>query len=306
MNRFKKYILHYDVDGQSQHLTYKLTDGIVTELWSGIIKDYFISKLTQFTSRDLEINAFDPDILSVQKNWKVILDNCNFLDSIDYPHKELFDIKSDSVPTEEALNYLHKRFHYIAEKFHGMPDPTKCDFTAIARKLSEINTAIHRIENRTMIANAAGGYVNITLRDSYKRSTYIDDDLRRYFYHEPNIQTRPGDLWLSYGTIGKTLWDCYRDNDVQLVREMGLRPKITITSEHAISFGARVPTNLQDNLLQVVKWLQDNKLERYVNPVEPQHYYMADPLLAQLETELKPEQLNHIFLNYPFTKFDIE
>jgi hypothetical protein len=207
------------------------------------------------------------------------------------------------------LNFLHKKFQYIAEKFHSVShtdDWDKYDSVVIINKLSEINNAIHCIENCDFIKEPANGYVNITFRNSEKHLVLINDEIRKNFYHSALLQSKPGDLWLSYGTIGKTLWDCYKDNDTDLIKELGVRPKITINCAHAMSFGFREPVDLQSNYLLVSEWLRKNKLERYINPNEPQHYYMADPLLAQLENNIESVDINNIFLKNKFIKFIIE
>jgi hypothetical protein len=134
----------------------------------------------------------------------------------------------------------------------------------------------------------------------------IDDYIRKTFCHDPLLKTKPGDLWLTYGTIGKTLWDCYKDNDTTLIRELGVRPKISISSSHAISFVARQRDDLELKYLTVSQWLRKNNLERYINPNEPQHYYSAEPLLAQLENDITPVDIHNIFLKNKFIKFIIE
>jgi hypothetical protein len=308
MNKFKKYILQYQSNNEINYLIYHLTDNIVTELWSNVVYEHYESGNNNFYGKELDINAYDSDDSVKQIHWKVIVDNCNYLDSVDYPGKDIFNLSHEIEVNTNLLNLLHKKFHYISEKFYSMTanGDEKYDFDVISSKLMELNNSIHKIENCDFIKDASGGYVNITLNHNHKHLILINDEIRKTLWHDPLLKIKPGDLWLAYGTIGKTLWDCYKDNDTTLIRELGVRPKMTISSSHSISFGARIPDNLELKYLTVSQWLRKNNLERYINPNEPQHYYSAEPLLAQLENDITPDDIHNIFLKNKFIKFIIE
>lgn len=315
MNKFNRYILQYQTNNKICELIYRLTDNPITELWSNIVYKHYEEGKNIFSGIELDVNAYDLELLNKENNWKIIVENCNYLDSIDYPYKEMFNLcNSEKIYTDKStLNFIHKKFHFISEKFQIVTDVIGSHI--IAEKLSQINVAIHRIENSEWLKNPVDGFVNVTLRESYKHSAIIDDTMCRNFCHSDSLKTQPGDIWLSYGTIGKTLWDCYKDNDIDLVKEIGIRPKRTIQSEHTISFVDRVTTphtSLQLNCMRVSKWLKDNNLEKYVNPYQSAHYYSEYPLLAQLENNIgfgvriQPEELNNIFLKANFIGFRID
>jgi hypothetical protein len=308
MNKFKKYILQYQSNNKINSLIYCLTDNPITKLWSNVVYEHYESGNNNFYGKELDINIYNSDDSVKQIHWQVIVDNCNYLDSVDYPGKDIFNLSHEIEVNTDLLNLLHKKFHYISEKLYSgaYSHSERFDFDAISSKLMELNNSIHKIEDCDFIKDYSGGVVNITLNHNYKHLILIDDYIRKTFCHDPLLKTKPGDLWLTYGTIGKTLWDCYKDNDTTLIRELGVRPKISISSSHAISFCARRRDDLELKYLTVSQWLRKNNLERYINPNEPQHYYSAEPLLAQLENDITPVDIHNIFLKNKFIKFIIE
>lgn len=327
MNKFKYYTLHFKHHRTTESLSLKwrLVDSPVAATWSEIIEKYYNEGITRFEQNLLELNINDPNIWDVSNNWNIILDNSRYLDSVDYPHKELFDIKPEnnifSAHNNELLNEVHKKFHYISERLmettkNYPPDkPYGFDFNTVTTKLSEINIAVHRIEHvqhnaldgKTNSIPNNSGFVNVKLPQSHKHEIEISNELKTWFNHyDPKLITRPGDLWLSYATVGKNLWGCYNDNDVLLVKEKGVRPQRYVKNYYAISFGAREKVNVVDRIVNILQWSIKNNLLDYIPLDSLSSEILKDPILAQLIVPLQSHELNYVFLNYSLQSFSIE
>jgi hypothetical protein len=128
-----------------------------------------------------------------------------------------FDIPVDWFQnlTRDSLNGLHLKFHELAENTPNDPD------------INQLNYIVHNAESclsnikwnkkfSSLIFN-----LNVLASEPLLPKDYLQFD-------QYNIA--PGSLILGYDTIGKNLFHCYVDNDIDLIQHSMVRPKLTLTS----------------------------------------------------------------------------
>ena len=152
--------------------------------------------------------------------------------------------------TRENLNALHKQFHLLAEN----NNPSK--------EIHRLNYLVHIAEN--CIGNLASktdfGFM-VNRFNNYHNEPLAEDD---YQYFDSYV-VRPGDLAMSYSTIGKNLRNCAQDNDLEVIKQGMVRPKITLTSEIYAMFGTANNTYQSSETVKskYFKWCDDNNIESY-------------------------------------------
>ncbi len=158
-----------------------------------------------------------------------------------------FDIPVDWFQnlTRDSLNGLHLKFHELAENIPNDPD------------INQLNYIVHNAESclsnikwnkkfSSLIFN-----LNVLVQEPLKPEDYLQFD-------QYNIA--PGSLILGYDTIGKNLFHCYTDQDLDLVSSGMVRPKLTLTS--AVNcYIAGMPELREPQ--QYYKWCSDNNLTQY-------------------------------------------
>jgi hypothetical protein len=220
-------------------------------------------------------------IKAIWKGMKKLVDEANSgeyiqVDFIDMP--EEFDESRDN---RQILNYLHYEFHRFEEELDGLIvgyDP-----------LIRLNVDIHILE--AMIDNyggdiSAGFFLHASPAAGIVTGTHVeeitDPSLYEYFLHDVSF----GDLLLGYHTVGKNIYHCFVDNDVELVKKNMIRPQRTISNEVVLSFSERnrepYPGASKMHLEEVKKWVHDNELDEYVDMSLPENQAVARPLLGQL------------------------
>jgi hypothetical protein len=177
-----------------------------------------------------------------------------------------------NVNYSELLNYLHLQFHKFTDN-----SEQKTAYTP----LSELNLIIHKIEavlqNKSM---ACGFHLEWEYSPTALKLVNIEN---MDWYQHWTLDGRFGDMTLGYHTIGKNLWMCYRDNDVNLVQTGMVRPQKTISSEVNLLFGNRIQhNNTNRNFLRMCKWMEDNNLNQYVDMTKPYNRAVGQPLLGKL------------------------
>lgn len=161
--------------------------------------------------------------------------------------------------TRENLNELHKQFHLLAEN----NNPSK--------EIHRLNYLVHIAEN--CVSNLSSGTdfgFMVSRFNNYYVEPLTNDD---YQYFDSYI-IQPGDLSMGYSTIGKNLRHCADNDDLEVIKQGMVRPKITLTSEiHAVfgsaGKGQRTEETVKNNYF---KWCDDNNVESYgYNYREPVH-----------------------------------
>lgn len=181
--------------------------------------------------------------------------------------------------TQSALNQLHKEFHSKGEA-EGDND------------LEELNTPIHSLEHALRLIKSPwrwNSQVGFYLEPSFTEPI-TDNSLYQYWDYNPT----DNDLCLGYHTIGKNLYQCWRDNDSQLIRDGMLRPQITISTEVNLVFtrGNPIFDPLDELSNRVDGWITHNELTKFVNRAAPENQYLGTPLLGKYIGTLTSAQIN--------------
>jgi hypothetical protein len=183
------------------------------------------------------------------------------------------------------LNKLHRMFHSYYEE-GGEPN-TDWD---------KLNKRIHKLEEqqRTLgLAAAQRTGFGIVLADSETglvEQRPIPPELRSLWANSP----KSGELLLGYYTLGKTIADCVRDNDVDCVRSGMVRAQQQISTETICLWAKTQPsiTKRVISLRQVEQWVKDNALESYIDLSLAEHQYAGMPRLGQYVGSYTPDELN--------------
>jgi hypothetical protein len=130
----------------------------------------------------------------------------------------------------------------------------------------------------------------ISERDSHVvEQRAIPPELRNFWGHVP----RSGELLLGYYTLGKTIADCVRDNDIDCVRSNGIRPQQYVSTE-AMCLWSPTPsiTKRVLTVTQIAQWLKVNDLEQYVDLSLPENQYSGSPRLGKYIGSYTPNDIN--------------
>jgi hypothetical protein len=181
--------------------------------------------------------------------------------------------------TQSALNQLHKEFHVKGE--------AQCN-----NDLEELNTPIHSLEHALRLIKSPwrwNSQVGFFLEPS-STEPITDKSLYKYWDYNPTNN----DLCLGYHTLGKNLYQCWRDNDAQLIRDGMLRPQITISTEVNLIFtrGNPIFDPLDKLSNRVDKWIEHNGLINFVNRELSENQYLGTPLLGKYIGNLTCGQIN--------------
>ena len=147
-----------------------------------------------------------------------------------------------------------------------------------------LNRHIHKIEEQKRslgnpLAQRTGFGMVISEQDSPRvEQRPIPVELRNYWGHIP----RSGELLLGYYTLGKTIADCVRDNDVECVRSGGVRPQEQISTE-TMCLWSPTPSFIKQvlTLAQVTRWVKNNNLEQYIDLSLTKNQYFGSPRLGK-------------------------
>ena len=119
--------------------------------------------------------------------------------------------------------------------------------------------------------------------------------LFRSYFNYQDIEF--GDLVLGYHTIGKNLWDCFKENDLNVVRNGLVRPQKTISSEVILNFykDLKVIDTISSRQERMKQWLESNNLMEFVDINLPENNIVRQPLLGRLIGNYTFNDINEIF-----------
>lgn len=183
------------------------------------------------------------------------------------------------------LNRLHMLFHDYYEKGGSLNNTW-----------NQLNKRIHKLEEQQRTLGVAAGQrtgFGMVVSDTYAvhvEQRPITEDLRPYWANSP----RSGELLLGYYTLGKTIADCVRDNDVECVRAGMVRAQQQISTETMCLWGSTHPSIIKRVITfrQIEQWVKDKGLESYIDLSLPEHQYSGTPRLGQYIGSLTPQQIN--------------
>ena len=299
----KFYEIDFD-DGQRVHtLRYQVVDSPVSRLW--LERTRFALAQTDchiFGNQWMTTVATEVEIHALWKKMKGLVDEANSGRYIKVDHIEMADDIDLAVDNRPALNYLHYRFHEFEEHVAATNN-----WVDGYDPLIQLNVDIHKLE--AMIGTnsqtlTAGFFLHsLTLEPmEYAIQEHEKAELYDYFYHDPSF----GDLLLGYHTVGKNIYHCWKDNDIELVKKGMVRPQRTISNEVVLFFNRHRgtggsafnrPGEYRRVSKQVIQWVADNNLDQYVDMSQPEHQITSCPLVAQL---VDKDNIDFMYINEIF------
>jgi hypothetical protein len=155
-----------------------------------------------------------------------------------------FDIPPDWFlnVNRDTLNKLHLEFHELAER------------TPNDSAINQLNYIVHNAESCLLNMQWKQKFSNLILN----LNVFAQEPLTAEDYLEfTEYSIAPGSLMLSYDTIGKNLYHCYKDNDVALISAGMIRPKLALTSAISCYIGGSIDRR---EPARYFKWCSDNDI----------------------------------------------
>ncbi len=253
---YKRYHLFFEKDGSVKNLSFKLEDTPLTELW--------IKNLEEADRKDIvDVQCyFSEDFVNVDNQLESLVNIISeeFPDILKYWKKPL---------TQDQMNDLHQYFHSSVEGVAVSKEETQ-------KALGELNLAIHKWEMSTRSDVACVFY---RLYSDIRQPLPLE--LRKYW----SIDIRPpGTLTLGYYTIGKELWSCYLDNDMEVVKSGMVRPQLDVHTQVVFDLNPLYPAYLKRSWVAFDNWCNENNTLAYgVHSAMPIHRTAFKPVLAIAE-----------------------
>lgn len=142
----------------------------------------------------------------------------------------------------ESLNQLHLKFHELAETIPNDPE------------INQLNYIVHNAESCLLNMQCNQKFSNLILNlNVFAQETLTESDYLEFDAYS----VTPGSLLLSYDTIGKNLYHCYRDNDIDLIRTGMVRPKLNLTSAISCYISGSIDNR---EPARYYNWCQDNDI----------------------------------------------
>jgi len=272
-------------------LRYKIYDTPIANIWKEVTKNVLSQKDCSiypffwkhtFGSDDEFLKIWDKMYENVQRwnSGETFVDPKKIVMPKDVPSKNL----------EKVLNYLHEEFHKFEEMYAPNHPRRKGDYDI----MQVLNKDIHTLEHHARRDDAVKcGFFNYSPQCS--RS---GNDRKPIPAHQINNWTSKilhGSLHLGYNTIGKTLWHCVQDNDIELVKQKMTRPQNGISNETILNFlpEGKMYDNTSNDKQKIIDWVRDNKLEEYVDLNDPKNFMIGmGPIIGELETLINIEEAN--------------
>jgi hypothetical protein len=191
------------------------------------------------------------------------------------------------------VNALHLLFHHCYQD-HTPGDP----------QWDLLNRRIHHLEEQERNlakANTKKTGFNCVVIDAASKFTQqrpIPPELRSYWAHQP----RSGELFLGYYTIGKTIYNCFKDLDLECVRQGMVRQQQQVSTEALCYWGhygrSLSPAGQQQaNKVihqQIVSWLAAHGLESSIDLDLLENQYHVQPRLGEYAGSLTLEEINSV------------
>lgn len=193
--------------------------------------------------------------------------------------------------TQDRLNYLHLKFHEYEESHEKKG---KVDLTS--KSLRELNILIHQIEQNRLLLKAPvfTQYLIFLLQKTIDLPMETEDHLGK------TLELQHGDLMLGYCTVGKSLFHCYKDNDLCLVKSKMVRDQIIINSEVVCAFPEKDdgPDKAQKDTEDFYKWCQENRVGDYGYDYKAPLHRPGNIHLGKLEQNYSYQEITAIFRHY--------
>lgn len=191
---------------------------------------------------------------------------------------------------ELDVNALHLLFHRCYED-HTPGDP---EWDLLNRRIHHLEEQERNLAKAT--TNKTGfNCVTVDATTKFTQQRPIPLDLRKYWEHQP----RSGELFLGYYTIGKTIYNCFKDSDSECVRQGMVRQQQQISTEALCYWGEYSTVKSYEHQAankaihqQIAAWLTLNNLEQHLDLTLLENQYHGQPRLGEYSGSLSLEEIN--------------
>src|SRR5210317_88145 len=284
-------------------LRYQLNDSPITKIWKESVKKTILGEKSKIFENQWGAPAFDINLrkkvwarmqkCAQQWNENILSDK---IGTIEIPDLD-FAAELDRVSFSNLLNRLHEKFHRFEEdQLKLMLDGDSDHFGSVfenysADPLQQLNVDIHVMESQVDSRESMEYGFFLVSQDEFKLYEITENSIYDYF----NTPEKNGSLLLGYHTVGKNIFHCCLNNDVELVKAGLVRPQKTISTEVVLSFGASEDHSSDDLIAWVNDWLLENNLKDYIDMNEPMHRTPLRPILGAIVNEVSPKKINELF-----------
>ena len=185
------------------------------------------------------------------------------------------------------INALHLLFH----SYYDDENPADYEWDLLNRRIH------HLEEQQSSLAspNYQRAGFNCVIADeetNLVEQRPIPDNLRHFWAHIP----KSGDLLLGYYTLGKTIYNCVKDNDQECVRQRMVRPQQMVSTENLCGWSnVNLKINNAGNRhTEVLKWVRYNKLEEFIDLSLPENQFHGQPRLGQYSGDMSLDEINRL------------
>ena len=281
-----EYVCFFKKEEQVKSIKFKIYQNELTECWSSTVEQSLLqgenTPIGFFSNFNTDRESINIQVLSLVDVLKTYDQRFN----LEWP------LDSNKV-TRKKLNILHEQFHFIEEE--SLKNRIIKD-DKFQKSLQLVNDRIHNFEETFLDYTKSIKW----FLSSTENSVQITDSLRKFWNINFFKYYRPGTLFLGYHTVGKSLFQCYRSNDVELVKKNGIRQQELITSE--VMFYADWFIDY-DSKSSIRKWIKSNNLN--VDMSNPKYKYGHQPALGFLSTDISKKEIDNLFVDWEFFKVDI-
>lgn len=288
---YSKYRIYLENSkGFREHLDYELYDSPITYKWMAATL-YALENGLPIWGQSLNCRPTEEYATQLFERMKSLIEETNSLGKVKIDaitEKSFKDLK------QKRLNHLHQQFHLFEE---AVVESGKYDQTRF--NLQEMNVLIHRLENT--LGNLSGDptYYEQSLLFYYKgqRRVLLEPSDYEYFVGENLF----GDLLLGYGTTGKNLYQCYLNNDKDLVQNKLVRPQRTVSTEVLLIFPSHDPAEgyFEEEQAKMIKWAKSISAPKYgYNLKDPININFGHPKLGALIGSYSNDDIFYLLSNY--------
>lgn len=288
---FREYVCKFSKDGNTQELVFEIFKNSVTEQWTSVVEKYINEGLCE---PDGIQRIFPKSINFLNQQFADIANSVRKLNELG--NWNLGWPRDASLVSQEHLNQLHQDMQFCIEQLE--------DQSPALAAFNKLNHEIHAYESADTKRQGDIAYAVWYCKYPSKHTVKIEDHVRPNWANSQ--QTRPaGALTLGYATVGKSIYDAAKNNDVELVKQNGIRPQEYITSEVVLT--ATPVKIVPDHVMYgyIRKWVEANNLSSYIDLEDAKHRWFRQPQIGKLKSEHSYSELEELFMTWKFDKIEI-
>lgn len=287
-------------------LTYDLVDSPAVDAWRQIMLDCKEYKADMaFSSKHLPTLSLQELSDKLTQTCDILLTKYGFILPIwSGVHDDSFD--------QGELNRLHEEFHRQEDELGRSDKQLNIHSPEFTELLQTLNVTIHRLESikyKNIYCTMSAKYSHVKKVPEEKIRLEITPEIRDCFTIHPH--PLPKDcksvMYIGYHTVGKDLWSCFKDNDVELIRSGLLSPQLKISSEINFSLrsGLFVKTLDDEKIIfdKICDWIKENNLNEIIDMNDPINKNFVQPTVGYLSSRYTNTELISLFDNNDVTDY---